>query len=91
MSETALKRRVIELMRREFPGIWFFKPHDLFTSGIPDIVGCKAGRFFAVELKFEKNKATRLQRHVIEQIIKAGGAAIVANSVQAVREFLESF
>lgn len=88
-SETQLKNRVRKMILKEFPEIWFFKSSDRFTSGIPDIIGCFNGQFFAIELKRdEKSVATPLQLHTISQIKKAKGHAMVCRSVQEVRDCL---
>ena len=87
-GESNLKRKVLRMIKQEFPQFWFYKPNDHFTSGIPDVVGCGVGRFFAVELKFGAAKPTALQAHVIDNIRKAGGTVCVARTVQEVRNFL---
>lgn len=94
MSELAFKNRVVRLIKKEFPDVFFYKSHDQFTSGIPDIIGCLKGIFWTLELKFGKGKATRLQLHVMKKIQDAGGFAGVARTIQEVRDFLrrvESF
>ena len=48
-------------------------------SGVPDIVGCYRGYFFAIECKAGKNTTTPLQDKEIQEIIKAGGQVIVVN------------
>ena len=49
------------------------------SAGIPDIVACYMGRFFAIECKAGKGKTTALQDRNIAQIRDAGGFAIVVN------------
>jgi Holliday junction resolvase len=48
-------------------------------SGIPDIVGCYRGMFFAIECKAGSNTPTKLQLKHIRDINDAGGCAWVAN------------
>lgn len=48
-------------------------------SGVPDIVGCYNGYFFAIECKAGSNKPTALQLKEIKAITDAGGVAIVVN------------
>lgn len=45
--------------------------------GIPDLIICRKGHFFAWELKVGDNKPTPLQEKMIEDIIDAGGQAWV--------------
>lgn len=48
-------------------------------SGIPDIVGCHRGYFFAIETKAGAGKTTALQERELQQIRDAGGVAFVIN------------
>lgn len=64
-------------------------------SGVPDIVGCFNGKFFAIECKADGNKPTALQSREIDRINVAGGYAFVVdeNNVEMVwtlAEMLES-
>ena len=54
-------------------------------SGIPDIIGCYHGRFFALELKAEKGKPSELQLYNIKKINEAGGIALIVRSVNDVK------
>lgn len=67
-----------ELLRR---GIYHFMPATggYGRSGVPDIVGCYRGHFFAVETKAGNNKPTALQERELKQIRDAGGVAFVIN------------
>jgi len=69
------------MLRREFGDAWVYKTSDRWKSGIPDVLICREGRFFAVELKVGNNKATRIQLYVLEQIKRAGGRVAVCRSV----------
>lgn len=89
LSETKLKNQVISLLRREFPSVWFYKCADRFTAGIPDLIMCKEGMFYAVELKVGFNKASPIQEFVMREIRKAGGRVCVCRSVEEVRNFIE--
>ena len=89
MNETQFKQRVIDTIRTEYPDAWFKKISDRFQSGIPDIIGCLNGRFFAIELKVPGGRVDRLQTYELERIRKAGGRAIVAYSLDQVRGFLK--
>jgi hypothetical protein len=90
MNETALKTKIMKMLRDEYPNIWCYKVNDRFTSGIPDILGClQGGHLFALELKVLPNKATKLQDHVIRKIQAAGGKAGVAYNMDDVRNILK--
>lgn len=87
-SETKLKEKVLAMLKRDFPEAWIYKTADRWKSGIPDVLICRKGRFFAAELKAGNNKATRLQLYVLKQIKRAGGRAAVCRSVDQVRDLL---
>ena len=71
-----------------------FKVSDGGRKGIPDVVGCINGKFIAVEVKTPEayskkdNNTSDLQRYHIDKIHAAKGAAIVAHSVEQVKEYL---
>lgn len=61
-------------------GVWYIKYWGgaRFTkSGIPDLLACVNGKFYAIELKASNGKPLDLQLYAIEQIRKAGGKAFV--------------
>ena len=59
------------------------------TAGIPDIIACVDGRFYAFEVKTETGKATELQNATIRKIQRAGGMAVIVRSVSEVRAVLD--
>jgi Holliday junction resolvase len=61
--------------------IYYFTPMTggYGRSGVPDIVGCYKGHFFAIECKAGKGTTTALQDKNIKEIKKAGGQVIVVN------------
>ena len=59
------------------------------TVGIPDIIACIGGQFFAFEVKTESGRATKLQEATIRKILAAGGIASVVRSVAEVQAVIE--
>jgi len=61
------------------PGCYYFVKEALALRGIPDIIGCYKGQFFAWELKRNRSESrkktgrTVLQRYIIKLVRKAGG------------------
>ena len=77
--EKKVKTKVrAELLRRS---VYHFMPATggYGRSGVPDIVGCYRGYFFAIETKAGNNKPTALQERELKQIRDAGGVAFVIN------------
>ena len=62
-------------------GVYYFCPATggYGRSGVPDIIGCCHGVFFAIECKAGKNKPTPLQQKNIDSIAAQGGAVWVVN------------
>jgi len=77
--EVLVKKKVRKLL--DEAGVYYFMPpaNGFGRAGIPDIVGCLNGRFFAIECKAGKGTTTALQDREISRINDAGGTAIVVN------------
>ena len=77
--ETLFKEKVM-LTLRNLPYSWWEKIQQAAIRGTPDIIGCVAGTFVAIELKKDKNaKPDELQRWKLDQIDRAGGVAMVVH------------
>lgn len=88
MRELQLKNKIVQILRKEYPQIWFYKSHDMFTAGIPDLILCVEGKFVAIELKTIKGQTTKLQEYTMDKIRNAGGTAWICRSVKDVRNLL---
>lgn len=89
--EKKVKTKVVEILKG-FGAYYFYASTGGYgASGVPDIVGCYKGKFFAIECKAGKGKTTALQEKNIAQIIAQGGAAIVVNedNIEDVNELLK--
>jgi Holliday junction resolvase len=89
VAESAIDRSIgRELARR---GAWGTKTHGTAAGrrGIPDWLICHRGAFLAVETKQPGGATTRLQRHELERVHRAGGEALVARSADDVRQALD--
>lgn len=75
--ESLFKEKVISALRT-LPNIWIVKINQVNIVGTPDILGCANGNFFALELKgSSKAKASKMQLHTIDKILKARGIAFL--------------
>lgn len=89
--EKKVKDKVVKVLK-EFGAYYFFPAtHGFGRSGVPDIVGCYNGKFFAFECKAGNNKCTPLQLKEIDAIWQAKGEAYVIkeDNVDLVRAVLE--
>ena len=89
--ESKVKRKVVAQLKAL--KVYYFYPvtGGYGTSGVPDIVGCYKGKFFAIECKAGKNKPTEIQQINLDDIDRCGGAAWVVNeeNVEYVTSVLE--
>ena len=77
--EGKVKKRAKEHL--DTAGAYYFMPATggFGRSGVPDIVGCFNGVFFAIECKAGKGIPTALQEKNMRDIKAAGGVAMVVN------------
>jgi hypothetical protein len=81
--ESVFQKRALKRLRRE-QDLYVFTKEALAIRGIPDLIGCYKGLFFALELKkdISSTRATTgrivLQKYVIGLINKAGGFARIS-------------
>ena len=77
--EAKVKAKVVAQLKTL--GAYYFYPvtGGYGSSGVPDIVGCLRGTFFAIECKAGNNKPTPLQQKNIDAITKQGGLVWVVN------------
>ena len=88
--EKKVKTKVVAILK-ELGAYYFYASTGGYgASGVPDIIGCYKGRFFAIECKAGGGKTTALQDKNIAQIIAQGGLAIVVNedNMEDVNELL---
>lgn len=90
--EKRVKNAVVKQLKEL--GAYYFYPvtGGYGASGVPDIVGCYYGRFFAFECKAGSNKPTPLQQKNIDQIKDMKGIVAVINETNQdqVRNLLEN-
>jgi Holliday junction resolvase len=77
--EAKVKARVVKQLKEM--GVYYFSPvtGGFGRSGVPDLVGCMNGQFFALECKAGRGMTTALQEKNIEFIRANGGFAMVVN------------
>ena len=87
-SERATTTGILTYLRSQ--GIWAFKVHGspMQEAGVPDIVACWEGRFLSIEVKAPTGRLSKLQGVQLCRIAQAGGVAVVAHSVDEVKDLL---
>jgi len=74
--ETKFKMKVQSRLSG-IPELYVVKIQQVALRGVPDMLICYKGKFFAWELKTDTGKPTDLQNYVINKIKQAGGVARV--------------
>ena len=93
--EKRVKNQVVKRLKELGEDVYYFFPATggYGRSGVPDIVGCYKGKFFAIECKAGKNTTTALQERELANIAKAAGESWVVNeeNIDSVLKTLMSF
>ena len=83
MREAEIQKRLMTRLRTKFPGIYVRKiaqgPYS--QGGIPDLLGCLNGMFFAIEVKTGAGQISKLQELEIKAITSAKGLALVCYDI----------
>jgi hypothetical protein len=89
--EAKVKAKVVATLKANEAYYFYPVTGGYGVSGVPDIVGCYHGKFFAIECKAKSNKPTTLQERNMTKIRENGGVAIVVNeeNLNAVQELLD--
>lgn len=89
--EGKVKKKVKDLLKQT-EGCWFFMPatYGFGRSGVPDIIGCYRGHFFAIECKANGNKPTALQEKAMRDIAFADGQVWLVDD-ENIRTFQEGW
>jgi hypothetical protein len=89
-TEARLRTAIVKALSN-YSGWWVVTHADQYgTGGLPDIIGCYAGRFFGLEVKLpgKEHTLTERQSHRIKQINDAGGRGMMVTSVDAAMDFV---
>ena len=72
--------------------MWHFKVHGSAyqRAGIPDLIGCHRGRFFALEVKQPGEQPTKIQRYEMMRLVQSGAVVGVARSVEDAEDKLKT-
>jgi len=77
--EAKVKKKVVDVLKKNSAYYFFPATGGYGRSGVPDIVGCYRGVFFAIECKAGTNKPTALQEAEMGKIKQANGCVLVVN------------
>ena len=91
MKENDIVKAILKYLKT-VPHCFAWKEHGGMygTAGIPDIIACINGKFYAFEVKTAIGKTTALQDATIRKIKNCGGHAYVVRSVDEVKFILRN-
>lgn len=75
MLEKNFQAKIIKELKKR--GIYYIKVIQATKNGVPDLIICYKGKFYALEVKTDTGKTTSLQDYNIDQITQSGGTALV--------------
>ena len=88
LTEAALLRQIRDLLNHvaNRENLTYSRIHQGLgcEPGIADIVGCKGGRFFAIEVKSTTGKLSKAQERWLKRYEEVNAIVIVARSTQDV-------
>ena len=91
LKEKDITNKIMKYLKT-VPNCFCWKEHGGMygTAGIPDIIACINGRFYAFEVKTESGKLTKLQEIMIQRIQKANRKAYKVTSIDEVKNILDN-
>lgn len=90
MNEAQLTLKIRKRLKAEYGGVWKKIHGSRFQSaGLPDIVGCLKGQFYAIEVKMPGKELTPLQRLTLQEFEDEGAITGVAFSVEDALEIVK--
>ena len=87
MRENKIQASIVKFLRKQ-EGCWVYPTCDRFTVGVPDILGCLNGRFFALEVKKPTGRLSKIQTYQLLKVRDAGGIAARVDSLDDAKEAL---
>jgi len=93
--ERGITNRIKKALNKEFPkSVWYKihgSPHQ--EKGIPDLIGCYKGKFFALEVKVpgKEDNTTKYQEYQLKRVKEAGGTSSVVSSPQQAINLIKKF
>lgn len=90
MKENDIVKAILKYLKT-VPHCFAWKEHGGMygTAGIPDIIACINGKFYAFEVKTAIGKTTALQDATIRKIKNCGRYAGIVRSVEDVKRVLQ--
>jgi hypothetical protein len=91
VKESVVQKALMVELQNLYPTIYLRKIHQSQYShaGIPDLLGCLNGKFFAIEVKTDTGKTTKLQDRELGQIKFAKGISLVCYGTKDIERVID--
>lgn len=88
-KEATIVNRIMAYLRAE--GFFTWKNHgsQYSLAGLPDVMACREGQLWAIEVKQPGKQPTELQKHRLEELKNVGAVSFVAWSLEDVKQAVE--
>ena len=87
MTEQMLQTQIIKYL--ESQKAYVIKTITTSKSGVPDIIACHQGHFYAFEVKRQGGVIAPLQLHNQQLIQQAGGTALIVDNLPIVQSIFQ--
>lgn len=90
MTEASLRTRIVKALTAH-AGLWIVTHADGYGEvGVPDIIGCYAGYFYALEVKLpgKEHTLTPMQSRMLAKIRNNSGRAMMVTNVTDAMDFV---
>jgi penicillin-binding protein-related factor A (putative recombinase) len=87
-----MTKRILKTLKEKYPGVWYKIHGGLYQeAGIPDIIGCYKGAFFAFEVKRpgRENRVSAHQQYQLDRLRAAHATVGVVSSVAETVKIME--
>ena len=85
--ENKIQASIVKYLKNQ-KDCWVYPTCDRFTVGVPDILGCLKGRFFALEVKKPNGRLSKIHAYQLSKVRNAGGIAARVDSLEDAKEVL---
>ena len=88
VTEQQIQKKIYDFLIAE--GCYVVKVISASKSGVPDLIGCYEGKFFAIEVKTPTtmNNVSKLQEYNLDLVLEAGGSSTVMCDTKDIDNFL---
>lgn len=89
MRGSILSRKVQEYILKNYKNSYVVNVIQANKAGTPDLLACIAGTFYALEIKGDGDKLSKLQDLTLDKIAKSGGISAEIRDLDQLQRVIE--